>query len=90
MSEAPPVTSQSRNLIDNRLANQALNDRRFTDPQAVVGWLGAMQAQEFAVTKWSIGQRMGSTTESEISAAIDNGRILRTHVLPPAWHFVAQ
>jgi hypothetical protein len=55
----------------------------------VVGWLGCVQAQDFGPSKWSIAQRMlRSTTDADIERAFDDGRILRTHVLRPTWHFV--
>jgi hypothetical protein len=58
-------------------------------PEAVVRWLGAMQAQEFQVAKWSIAQRADGLTDDDVQRAYTDGRILRTHVLRPTWHFVA-
>jgi hypothetical protein len=62
------------------------------DPVAVVRHFGAMQAQEFALAKWSVGQRTATTpatTDAALQQAIDDGRIIRTHALRPTWHFVA-
>ena len=47
-----------------------------------------MQAQEYRIAKWSIGQRARGVGEADVSGAITNGTILRTHVLRPTWHFV--
>jgi hypothetical protein len=48
-----------------------------------------VQAQEFGPAKWGIGLRMAaSVTDAKIQRAFDAGRILRTHVLRPTWHFV--
>jgi hypothetical protein len=55
-------------------------------PAAVVGHLVAMQAQEHAYARWSVGQRCGAPA-SVVDAAFDDGRILRTHVLRPTWHY---
>src|SRR5687768_7977588 len=48
-----------------------------------------MQAQEYAAARWAIGLRLPTVTDAEIADAFDAGRILRTHVLRPTWHFVA-
>lgn len=48
-----------------------------------------MQAQEYAAARWAIGLRLPRANDAEIAAAFDAGRILRTHVLRPTWHFVA-
>ncbi|MCW2757558.1 MAG: Winged helix DNA-binding protein [Nocardioidaceae bacterium] len=58
-------------------------------PEDVVRWFGALQAQDVSPARWSVGQRLGSgTTEDVVQRACDEGRILRTHVLRPTWHFV--
>jgi hypothetical protein len=49
-----------------------------------------MQSQDFGPAKWSIAQRLDDTTDAEITRAVDDGAILRTHVLRPTWHFVAR
>ena len=72
-----------------RLANQHVSGSPLPDPVAVVAHHGAMQAQEYAVAKWSVGQRTTGVTDTEVQAAIDDGRILRTHALRPTWHFIA-
>jgi hypothetical protein len=55
-----------------------------------VSWLGAVQAQEFGPAKWALGLRLPETaTEAALDRAFDAGRILRTHVMRPTWHFVA-
>ena len=55
--------------------------------QEVVGWLGAVQAQEVAVAPWSLGQR-SRATHREVAEALASGAILRTHILRPTWHYV--
>jgi hypothetical protein len=55
--------------------------------EAVVGWLGAMQAQEYAFARWSVAQRANGVTEADVRRAYAEGSILRTHVLRPTWHF---
>jgi hypothetical protein len=69
------------------MVNQRLWGEPFDGPEAIVGWLGAMQAQEFAVAKWSIGQRATAGSEADVARAFDEGAILRSHFLRPTWHF---
>lgn len=53
-------------------------------------WFGGVQAQEYPHAKWALAQRMRShNRDADVERALDEGRILRTHVLRPTWHFVA-
>ncbi|HEX5158582.1 MAG TPA: winged helix DNA-binding domain-containing protein [Ktedonobacterales bacterium] len=73
-----------------RLARQRLTGQRFATPAEVVGWLGAVQSQEYLGAIWSLGIRMGAdVTDAVIERAFTEGTILRTHVMRPTWHFVA-
>ena len=76
-------------ITRTRLRNQRLSGGRFTTPEEVVRWLGAVQAQEYGHAKWALGLRMQRARDAEIEAAIADGKILRTHVMRPTWHFVA-
>jgi hypothetical protein len=72
-----------------RLQRQHLTGTPLPTPEAVVGWLGAVQAQEFGVAKWSIAQRSrGQITSADLDRAMAEGRIVRTHALRSTWHFV--
>lgn len=71
-----------------RLLNQRIALPSFMEPGEVVGWLGAVQAQDYFGAKWALGLRMREATDSVIDAAFNAGSILRTHVLRPTWHFV--
>jgi hypothetical protein len=71
-----------------RLRNQRLLGPPLATPAAVVGWLGAVQSQDFQVAKWSVGQRARGATQAQLARAYADGTILRTHVLRPTWHFV--
>ena len=75
-------------ITRTRLRNQRLSGGRFTSPEEVVSWLGAVQAQEYGHAKWALGLRMHRASDAGIEAAIGDGRILRTHVMRPTWHFV--
>jgi len=51
--------------------------------------MGCIQAQDFAGAKWAIGCRLRKATDAGIEKDFGEGKILRTHVLRPTWHFVA-
>ena len=76
-------------IVSHRLRNQRLASTEFKRPADVVRWLGAVQAQEFNAAKWAVAQRMEDGTNESIEQAFNEGKILRTHVMRPTWHFVA-
>ena len=84
-----PMAPASRALISDRICNQQLVRSNRQKPEQVVSWLGAMQAQDFPAAKWAIGLRAPRCLSADIEDAFNDGRILRTHVLRPTWHFVA-
>ncbi len=72
-----------------RLVNQQLSGTEFTTPEQVVSWMGAMQAQDFNMSKWAIGIRLPGCTDKLVMDAFNKGKLLRTHVMRPTWHFVS-
>jgi hypothetical protein len=72
-----------------RLRNQRISQPDCRTAQSVVSWLGAVQSQEFTLAKWGLGLRGKGLTEAAVDREFDEGRILRTHILRPTWHFVA-
>jgi hypothetical protein len=76
-------------MISQRLINQQIAEPVFKQPQQVVSWLVAMQAQEYAMAKWAIGLRTNDLTDAGVELAFNEGQILRTHLMRPTWHFVA-
>lgn len=77
------------NQIANfRLLNQQISQRQFNKPEDLVRWMGALQAQDFPMSRWAIGIRLTNSTELTINKAINEAKIIRTHVLRPTWHIV--
>ena len=72
-----------------RLLSHQIAGTKFKSQKEIVGWMGAMQAQDFNMAKWAIGLRLNKATHAIIDAAIDSGEIIRTHLLRPTWHFVS-
>ena len=76
-------------IARQRLQNQCIAGAPRRTAADVVAWFGAVQAQEYPVAKWGLALRMpDGTTDTAIQRAFDTGRILRTHVMRPTWHFV--
>jgi hypothetical protein len=72
-----------------RLRNQRVDGEKFHRAKDIVQWLGAMQAQDFLMSKLAVGIRCESLTEQKVEEAIDRGEIIRTHVMRPTWHLVS-
>jgi len=81
MMKAPDIPSL-------RLHHQYLSRPDFERPEGVVSWLCAMQAQDYGAAKWAVGLRARGLTEADVERVFNEGKILRTHVLRPTWHFV--
>lgn len=71
-----------------RLHNTGLSNSPFKNAADAVSHLGAVQAQDFAAAKWALGLRTENSIDEDIEKAFNEGKILRTHVMRPTWHFV--
>jgi hypothetical protein len=76
-------------MLATRLANQRLTSTTFQKAAEVVTWLGAVQAQDYTGATWGLALRARGLTAGAIEREFAAGRILRTHVMRPTWHFVA-
>lgn len=72
-----------------RLISQHIGIRSFKTAQEIVERMGGMQAQDFEMAEWALGVRLQDSTEKLIKSAIDNGEIIRIHLMRPTWHFVS-
>lgn len=72
-----------------RLASQQLLQPTFEKPEDLVNWMGAVQAQDYTMAKWALGVRLNGATLSDVEKSLEEGKILRTHILRPTWHFIS-
>lgn len=79
----------STDITALRLQNQQIAGPRFTAPEEVVSWLGAVQAQEYHWAKWAIGLRLATATDTTIEQAIAAKKIIRTWPMRGTLHFIA-
>ncbi|GAA1518601.1 hypothetical protein BJ978_000867 [Agromyces terreus] len=78
-------------LRDLRLRVQGLRQPPDASAPESVQRFGAVQAQEFVPAQWGLAQRIPVEDRPDAAstrADLDAGRILRTHVLRPTWHFL--
>lgn len=54
----------------------------------VIGSLLAVQAENPAQSAWAVASRTSGADLDELAGELESGRILRTHVLRPTWHYV--
>jgi len=79
-----------RQIAAERLLNQQLARPGLASVDELVAWFGVVQAQEYTAARWALALRMrGNVTADALERAFNDGRIVRTHVLRPTWHFVA-
>ena len=76
-------------LISWRLQSQQLSIPGLRTAPEVVSNLGAIQAQDYEMARWSIDLRMQSASEAAIEQAITNREIVRTWSLRGTLHFLA-
>jgi hypothetical protein len=73
-----------------RLMSHQLSGTHCKSPEDVVAWMGAMQAQDYNMAKQAIGVRLPDCSDPIIvEDTFNQGKILRTHVLRPTWHFIS-
>jgi hypothetical protein len=72
-----------------RLAAQRIEGSQFNGAAEVVRSMLAMQAQDLAGAKWSVGVRAPGTTLADVDAALANGSIIRSWPMRGTLHLVA-
>lgn len=80
-------------MRDLDIARWRLRSQHLAGPYAasageVVGSLLAVQAENPAQAAWAVASRTPDPDQAELAALLDDGTVVRTHVLRPTWHFV--
>jgi len=83
------MAAPSSDVLTRRLRNQKLTSAEKLTSAQLVSWLCAVQAQDYPAAKWALGLRARGLGDADIEQAFNEGKILRTHVLRPTWHFVS-
>lgn len=77
---------------DRDLARWRLHSQLLAAPVAgaeqVVSSLLAVQAENPSQSAWAVATRTTTPRQDDLAGAIASGRVLRTHVLRPTWHYL--
>src|ERR1022692_2164889 len=78
---------------DLDIARWRLRTQHLVAPYAVsareaVGSLLAVQAENPGQADWAVASRTQNPDHADQAALLDDGAVVRTHVLRPTWHFV--
>jgi Winged helix DNA-binding domain len=71
-----------------RLRSQYLVSPFAPSAREAVGSLLAVQAENPGQSAWAVASRTPSPDRAELAALLDDGIVVRTHVLRTTWHFV--
>jgi hypothetical protein len=71
-----------------RLRTQFLIRPHASSAREVVRSLLAVQAENPGQAGWAVASRTAAPDRADLAGLLDDGTILRTHVLRPTWHFV--
>lgn len=71
-----------------RLDALLLTGHEFNGAEEVVEWFGAMQAQDLPSVMWSLGLRLPTFVEADVSSALSRGKILRTWPMRGTIHLI--
>jgi len=80
--------TQATPVAQARLLRQGIDAPQFDTPEDVLGWLLAMQAQDYLGALWAVGLRMREATEAAVERAVAERRIVRTWPMRGTLHFV--
>jgi hypothetical protein len=78
-----------RQIARWRLSSQHLVAPHVDSAAAVIGSLLAVQAENPGQSAWAVACRTAQPHAGDLESLLDGGRVIRTHVLRPTWHFVA-
>ena len=77
------------NPIAIRLLNQQLICPQFNNPEDVVSYMCAMQAQEYRMMRWAVEMRTRKPSAKAFKEAFDSGRIIRLHLMRGTWQLIS-
>ena len=77
------------NPVALRLLNQQLISPQFDNPEEVVEYMGAIQAQEYRLVRWAVAMRTRKPSSNAFRGAFDSGKIIRLHLMRGTWQLVS-
>jgi hypothetical protein len=94
LPESLPICDAHGVTTDREIARWRLRSQHLVAPHAasaagVVRSLLAVQAENPSQAAWAVASRTRIPVAAELESLLDQGSVVRTHVLRPTWHFVA-
>ena len=83
------MTTTDRQIARWRLRGQHLVAPHAASAAEAIRSLLAVQAENASQAAWAVASRTRHPDAGELESLLDQGRVVRTHVLRPTWHFVA-
>lgn len=83
------MTTTDRQIARWRLRSQHLVAPHAASAAEAIRSLLAVQAENASQAAWAVASRTQHPDRGELETLLDQGRVVRTHVLRPTWHFVA-
>lgn len=77
-------------ISNHRLHSQQLVTTNYSSPKQLVEWMGAIQAQDLPMALLAIALRTENANIKTIEKALNDGEIIRTHLMRPTWHIVSK
>lgn len=77
-----------RDIARWRLHSQGLTTPHAPGAAAVLGRLLAVQAENPSQSRWAVACRTTSPGAADLARLLEDGEVVRTHVLRPTWHYV--
>jgi hypothetical protein len=74
-------------IANIRLISQQIEESHVKTVKELVGWMGAMQAQDYAMAKWAISLQLPGSIRQGIETAESNGKIILDHDCEKQWFF---
>ena len=71
-----------------RLRSQHLVEPHLATTVDVVGALLAVQAENPSQSAWAVAARTAEPDRADLARLLEDGTVVRTHVLRPTWHYV--
>jgi len=79
--------THDRDIARWRLRSQHLVAPHAASASDVIGRLLAVQAENPSQAMWAVASRTQEPDQADLATLLDDGAVLRTHVLRPTWHF---
>jgi hypothetical protein len=86
---AEPSLGSNVSIARSRLIRQSIAAPQTSTPAEVVARLGALQGQDYAGAKWSVGLRLADSRGADVEAALEQRAIVRTWLFRGTLHLVA-